>query len=211
MKRILCLLVIIALVLAISSCQEKEEKIGCEECGISILKSSNYCSNCGSKVFEDENTPNPEDKEKRFVGSYKGHTPQEFHDFGTSGKHYMSNNIPINEKMVLYEDGTGTYERRFANEVITYHYLEYYVDKYDLEANAIHSTYNLEWEVVDGYVIIQFSGYNYYPNYPRSNFYETKYVSDGELDEFSRTYELRANKLFDIDKTGDTAQFTKID
>ena len=109
--------------------------------------------------------------------------------------------------MVLNKDGTGTFERRFSNKITDAYYGDIVKD-FKFDVDDLHSTYNIKWTVVDGYVVIQFSGYNYYP---QSSNYETIYVSDGEPDEFSKTYELRANKMFDIDQIGDTAQFTKID
>lgn len=54
MKRILCLLVIISMVLAMVSCQSQEEKSTCKKCGTSTSTSSNYCSNCGNKTNENE-------------------------------------------------------------------------------------------------------------------------------------------------------------
>lgn len=50
MKKLLCLLAILAIVLSLTSCQTQEDKITCTECGASIIQSSNYCSNCGTKV-----------------------------------------------------------------------------------------------------------------------------------------------------------------
>ena len=149
---------------------------------------------------------------KKYAGTYEGSNRVRFYYWDTVGSPVpgMSirhvKDIPVKDKLVLKKNGTGTLERCFADSITEAYYGDM-VREHNLKVGQLHSTYDIKWTVEDGYIVIQFSGTTYFPEWEYTQ--ATEYISSGESDSFSKTYELRANKLFDIESDGNTAQFTK--
>ena len=110
--------------------------------------------------------------------------------------------------MTLNADGTGTLIMKAAESVKPIGSAE---NDYEIKTGDILYQYTLNWEDVDGYLVVEGTGQRYYTPSAGYPGLIIDYSRDkiGAQITMSESYELKGNKLFIVGQ--DLASFTKVD
>ena len=119
---------------------------------------------------------------EKYVGTYECSSRYSTGDFVDS--------VSYKEEMILNKDGTGLFKCVCTKD-----------SKY-VSSGAVLIEGNISWEESDGYIIIAKSGTKYLnmePHYYVNNYYNFFHTNGNEPYNHTQTYELKGNKLFDVE------------
>lgn len=135
---------------------------------------------------------NHEESNSKYIGTYT--TQKQFMDL--SGMKFQTST-----EMVLSADGTGTcvMKATTTNEHLMY-------NKYKVVEGDVLLFYDLQWEESGDYLVITGSGKQYYE---LSNWNISAMIPEGIAVTMSESYELKGNKLFNVNDTTGFADYTK--
>ena len=146
------------------------------------------CSGNSSNSNKEENQ---EVNNSKYIGTYT--TQKQFMDL--SGMKFQTST-----EMVLSADGTGTY----VMKATTANSLMY--GKYNVAEGDVLLSYDLQWEESGDYLVINGSGKQYYE---LTNTNISAMISEGKAVTISESYELKGNKLINVNDTAGYAAYTK--
>ena len=136
----------------------------------------------------------------KYVGTY---TDETIGVYRVEDIHFKTTNI-----MTLNANGTGTLIMKATESVSPSYSAE---NNYEIKAGDILCQYTLNWEDVDGYLVVDGTGQRYYTpsaGYP-GQIIDYSRDKIGAQITMSESYELKGNKLFIAGR--DLASFTKVD